>query len=53
MNIEHNPVLSLIKEVRQTADIHEIMALFAEGNWIMIEAGNQDGQLMALMGRYK
>ena len=48
-----NQVLSLIKEVKLTSDIQEIVRLFITGKWIMIDATEQDGRLKAFMGRYR
>ena len=36
-----NHVLSLIKEVKLTSDIQEIVRLFMTGKWIMIDATEQ------------
>lgn len=52
-NIEINPALQHVTEVRLTADIKELAQLLSSGNWIAICAAScEDGYLFS-MGRVK
>ncbi len=45
-----NPVLPMVKEIRETTDIKVVAALLASGNWVAIAAtiGKDDVCLFAL-----
>ena len=47
-----NPVLPMVKEVRETTDLKEVAALLTSGDWVAIAAApNGDGSYLFVMGR--
>lgn len=47
-----NPVLPLVKEIRETTDLKEVAALLTSKSWVAIAAApNGDGTYLFCMGR--
>ncbi len=51
-SIIRNPVLQMVKEVRQTTDVNEVAAVLSKGNWVVIAATmGGDGICLFALGR--
>lgn len=47
-----NPVLPMVREVRQTTEAEEVAATLSKGNWVVIAATmGGDGKCLFCLGR--
>ncbi len=47
-----NPVLPMVKEVRQTTEVKEVAAMLSSGDWVAIAATmGGDGKCLFALGR--